>query len=260
MASRIFLPCRYIKPTYPDIFTAMKKLPLVILAVLVTVPYFVFLCRFAGDPFSTEIKDWADFGTYINGIQGPLMALSVGYLGYIISQNQNAQSQAEKVKEENTRRPLAAFEYTDYPDTVLVEITNKGLGPMYIIGYKINHENEGEITAFKGFFSLLKRHGIGGMFSLYTESINGFALSPNERLKLFEITRTEIIHNICADDADSSEENITAQDIEEYLNEIRNVFASCTLCITFEDIYKNPYSMERDMAFFNRNMEEEEEA
>lgn len=231
----------------------MKKGIILIVIILLIIPYLIYIIHFYSSIFSNDLKDWANFGTYISGVLSPFIAISIGYLSYALTHNQNKQAIRTQKIERRKQRPLISIGFLDYPDRILIEISNKGFGPAQITDYRIEYKGK----SFLGFFSLLREVVIGGTFSLYTNSIIGFALSPNDRIKLFEITKKDAIENLKREDEDDlTDEDISSDDVVDYLNELRNVFAKCKLVISFDDIYKErPETIERKMDFFFRNIE-----
>ena len=211
-----------------------KIILILALILIVVVPISIYIIHFNDSSLSNNSADWGNFGSYINGVIAPLIAILGIIITYVLSDNNKRTNETIIKRKEMEQRPLLYISYVDYLEKIRINISNKGLGPAYIISFNIvNIKNKDQ---YDSFYDVTENIDID-VFDYYTGSQVGVIMGPNEKKKLFEYT---------LDDNDKSYEKT---------EKIRHLFSSLRIEIKYKDIYEErEYNYERSLEWFGRNL------
>jgi len=156
----------------------------IIIFIIILAPVITYLIGFWGHSFSNKNQDWANFGNYINGVLGPIIALTGALitlaLGFLTTERNRTLIERETMK----HRPLLEVFASNFDNKIEINLKNKGLGPLLVTDYKINNVKTGESKG--GLYYWIQN--ISGTFNNYTGELNDLILAPSEvkNLLLFE--------------------------------------------------------------------------
>ena len=205
----------------------------ILLLVLVFVaPYISYILIHQGEESGTF---WGDYGKFVSGVLGPIVAIVGTLISYVIHRNNQEQNIVNIKRQEMLQRPLLFIDYWDGTNSLEINLRNKGIGPLIISGYKLVSQEDGEIK-HEGIFQAIK--GIGGTFDNYTGNQTNLVLSPDERRNLFKLSKREN----------------TNPDFEEQKEAVRRIFKDLKIVINYKDIYgqeMEPY--QKSLSWFGRN-------
>lgn len=215
----------------------MKKTFLLIVAlVLLLAPLLAYFFNFRSFEISKDIKDWADFGSYLNGTFMPLIVLAGSIITWRLGIISESRNKTTLKLDQQKHRPLMHLSYYDAEDKIEIKIENKGLGALTITNYQLinllTKESKG------GIFECLPEVR-RGYFENYSGNQNNYVLKANEEKQLLLLEKR---------DTEKNEDFI--KDVER----VRIELAKYKVVIDYKDVYDTQMpTYERSLEWFGRN-------
>jgi len=224
----------------------IKKILLISGCCLITVPLIVYIINFWDTDFSNNSKDWANFGSYMNGVLAPVMALIGVYITIRISEISEKRNETAIEKEEMAHRPLLYLYCGDYENHLSIAIQNKGLGVLMLKSYKIVHlsDSSKDVSSFYELVKEFDKH-----LENYTGDMNSEIIMANEEKELFKAINPW-------KDNTKTEFKKDHDEFKEMTNKIRKILKDYSIKIEYTDIYgEKQFSYERDLSLYGRELQ-----
>lgn len=146
----------------------------IILGILILFsPIAFYMLWFRSYSISNAPEDWGDFGDYVGGVSGPIIAL----LGVLIAVRLNS-------IQVRLAKPYGDIVIGNYEDCLYVDLRNKGVGTM-IIKKVVAKPQQGLIKT--NLIDLMPILSSGKKWTNFVHEIEGKALSPGEKLNFLKI-------------------------------------------------------------------------
>lgn len=225
----------------------IKNILLIAGSCLIMAPILVFAWNFWNSDFSMDSKDWANFGSFMNGVLAPIMALIGVYITIRINEISQKRNETTIEKEEMAQRPLLYIYCGDYENHLRIAMQNKGLGVLMIKSYKIVQSID-PTKNVSSFYELVKEYD--AKLENYTGNMNSEIIKAGEEKELFKAI------NPWKDDT-KLEYKKDQEEFKKMKNQIRKKFKDYTIKVKYTDIYgKKEFNYEKDLGWYGRELNE----
>jgi hypothetical protein len=209
-------------------------LALILLLILAFLPALVYLSKFGSASLSPNNIDWSQFGTYLSGTLSPVIALTGAILTFTLGFVSYRHNQTLLKKQEREKRPLVNVSFMDKDNSITISLHNKGLGPMIVTKYRIEHEitSEEKPGVFDWIQSLPCKYGN------YTGNQDNLVLRNGEKRNLLRL-----------------EGELTDTSFLEHRDRLRDLLGDLRITITYNDIYDTPMPVyTKSFSWFKRHI------
>lgn len=204
-----------------------------VLFALISTPYIIYFIVYNCHPFSKDTSSWSNFGQYINGTLSPLIALIGVYFTFVIGMIAERRNRTTIEKQEMEKRPFIYVSYSDFEGKQLINLKNKGIGPLIIKNYSLKNKDDQSVKL--SIFECLI--GLNGVYNNYSGNQNQLVLNSGEKINLFKL-----------------EGKLTDKKYIDLRDRVRERLSHYKIEIIYCDVYGNEMpNYERDLGWFGRN-------
>lgn len=214
----------------------------IIAIIIILIPLFIYSLKFKDQTFSFNNQDWSHFGSYMNGVLAPIIALTGALITIVLNALSQARNRALSEREEMSQRPLMHVYSGDYENRIKISMLNKGLGALIITKYEIINTVTNEKHG--SFFDLVKQYD--DKLENYTGDMTDQVLSPEEEKELF------LSENPWKDETKTSFKK-DHDEYKQFAEELRNIFKDLKIVINYKNIYNTEMdTYELDLKWYGR--------
>ena len=202
---------------------------------IISVPYIVYFLYFKDYSVSTLTIDWANFGTYLNGVLVPLIMLIGLLISYVISKNNERTNEVSILRQEMRERPLLFITYKDFNESVSIIMINKGIGTLIVKEYYFIEKATNE--KYPGIYEVMEKPEYE--FGYFTSSQKDLILMPGESREIFHM------------EYDKKDDK---NDYEQRVERVRYRLKDFSINVLYTDLYGNKMpAYSKDLKMFGRH-------